>query len=265
MRRRILLGAWASCTGLVLLVLLVRPVGARPSAPRADDGDAELAGPKFSPEGAAIFHKLCTACHTYGRGIKVGPDLKGVTGRREREWLVKLIRASSSVIKSGDPTATELFAKFKQQRMPDFIALSNQQINEILDYISIGGPDMKPLDEYDAASAAPADTEQGRQLFYGEARLKYGAPACATCHAVRGGMYGGSLGPDLTATYLRYQDKVLTSFLRQPCWQWETGASADGYLTRKESFALKAFLRNIALQDRASLSSPERARGGSSQ
>src|SRR5207245_7005715 len=79
----------------------------------ADDDETREA--KFSAEAATIFNRRCTACHTYGKGVKVGPDLKGVTERRKRDWLVKFIYASSSSIKSGDPAATRLFAEFKQR------------------------------------------------------------------------------------------------------------------------------------------------------
>jgi mono/diheme cytochrome c family protein len=262
---RVLLGAWVACTAALLLLVLLRPVAARPPATGADDADADAAGAKFSPEAAAIFGKRCTACHTYGKGVKVGPDLKGVTERRKREWLLKFIHASSVVIKSGDPTATQLFAQFKQQRMPDWVDLSDKQINDILDYLSIGGPDIKPLDEHDAATASSADIERGRQLFYGEKPLKYGAQACANCHAVQGGMRGGSLGPNLSKVYFRYQDLALTYFLREPCFQWDTGGSADIYLAPKESFSIKSFLRTVALQNQASLAANERNGGGRSQ
>jgi len=242
--------------GLSLLLFLMRTVRVESSGSTADDSAERLVA-NFSPESAAVFHKRCGACHTYGKGVKVGPDLKGVTERRKRDWLHRFVYASSAMIKSGDPTATALFAEFKQQRMPDWTDLSDKQIDGILDYISIGGPDIKPLDEYDAVTATPADIETGRRLFNGETRLKYGAPACATCHAVRDDMRGGSLGPDLTGVYFRYQDKALTTFLRQPCLEWKTGAIAGEYLTPKESFSVKAFLRNIALQNRASVPSAE--------
>ena len=256
MRKRVLFGAWFVCIGLSLLLFLMRTVRVESSGSKADDSDEQLVA-NFSPESAAVFHKRCGACHTYGKGVKVGPDLKGVTERRKRDWLRKFVYASSAMIKSGDSTATALFAEFKQQRMPDWTDLSDKQIDGILDYISIGGPDIKPLDEYDAVTATPADIETGRRLFNGETRLKYGAPACATCHAVRDDMRGGSLGPDLTGVYFRYQDKALTTFLRQPCLEWKTGAIAGEYLTPKESFSVKAFLRNIALQNRASVPSAE--------
>jgi mono/diheme cytochrome c family protein len=221
-------------------------------------GEDEEGAPqaKFSPEAASIFGKRCTACHTYGKGIKVGPDLKGVNERRKHDWLLKFIHSSSSVIASGDPIATNLFAQFKQQRMPDWTDLSEKQINDILQYIAIGGPDIKPADERSAEVATSADIERGRQLFFGERHLRYGSAACSTCHSVQGaGLRGGSLGPDLTNAYYRYQDQALTSFLKRPCFQWQANsAAADGahYLTPAESFSLKAFLRQAGSQSNTS-------------
>jgi cytochrome c2 len=237
---------------LVVLAVGMMQISVSVAANNAGDDDAETAGPKFSPEAAAIFGKRCTACHTYGKGIKVGPDLKGVNDRRKRDWLLKFVHASSEVIKSGDPTATALFAEFKQQRMPDWTDLSDKQIGDILDYIGVGGPDIKPADERNAEVATATDIEKGRQLFYGDARLKYGSQPCATCHSVQGsGLRGGSLGPDLTNVYLRHQDRALTLFLRAPCFQWlRAGGTGndDIYMTPKESFAIKAFLRETALR-----------------
>jgi cytochrome c2 len=222
----------------------------------ADDEDSEAGGAKFSAEAAATFNKRCTACHTFGKGIKVGPDLKGVMERRKRDWLVKFIHASSAVIKSGDATAVSLFAEFKKQRMPDWTDLSEKQINDILDFIAIGGPDIKPPDERNAELASPSDLELGRQLFSGERRLKYGFQSCSSCHSVQGTLWGGSLGPDLTQTYFKFQDRALTEFLRHPCFQWETAGPGTHYLTPKEVFALKAFLRQAALRQSTHAESP---------
>jgi len=228
------------------VVLLIMATGVLQALWAQDEADNNA--PKFSAEAAAIFNRRCTACHTYGKGIKVGPDLKGVTGRRKHDWLVKFIHASSNVIKSGDPTATSLFAQFKQQRMPDWTDLSDKQINDILDYVAVGGPDIKPADERNAELAAPSEVEEGRRLFSGLAPLKYGAQACNMCHSVQGAGLGGTLGPDLTTVYFRYQDRALTEFLRHPCFRWSTGSSLTVYLTARESFSLKAFLRRAALQ-----------------
>ena len=217
-------------------------------------GEDEEGAPqaKFSPEAASTFGKRCTACHTYGKGVKVGPDLKGVNERRKHDWLLKFIHSSSTVIASGDPIATSLFAQFRQQRMPDWTDLSEKQINDILQYIGIGGPDIKPADERSAELATAADIERGRQLFFGERPLRYGSAACSTCHSVQGAsLRGGSLGPDLTSTYSRYQDQALTSFLKRPCFQWQANSVAapdTHYLTPTESFSLKAFLRQAGAQ-----------------
>jgi hypothetical protein len=68
-------------------------------------------------EAKKIFTTRCMACHTFGKGVKVGPDLKGVTERRQRDWIVKMVRSSSTMVGS-DPIAVQLFEQFKQQRTP---------------------------------------------------------------------------------------------------------------------------------------------------
>jgi len=236
---------------LAFITALLLAVLSLPARPAGTDDDDESAGPKFSAEAAATFNKRCTACHTFGKGVKVGPDLKEVNKRRDRAWLHKFIRGSSSVIASGDPIATKLFAEFRQQRMPDWLDLSEKQVDDILDYLAINGPDIKPADERNAELASAAEIEQGRKLFFGETALKYGSQACITCHAVEGaGLRSGSLGPNLTDAYQRYQDMALTSFLRKPCFRWQRG-NADHYLSPKESFAIKAFLRDRSVRHSA--------------
>ena len=111
--------------------------------------------------------------------------------------------------------------------------------------------DIKPADEKNAEGATAAEVEKGRQLFNGQSPMKYGAQACVTCHTVQGEGMGGSLGPNLTNTYLKYQDRALAEFLRHPCFQFGSSAFDAHYLTGKESFALKAFLRQAALRQPA--------------
>jgi mono/diheme cytochrome c family protein len=192
-----------------------------------------------------IFQKRCTGCHTYGKGVKVGPDLKGVTDRRDRGWLLKFIRSSSSVIQSGDPTAVTLFAQYKKERMPDWTDFTPQQIGAIIDYFAADGPAQKEPDERHANTATPAEIEGGRRLFEGRALLSGGGSACVTCHNIRGAGWGrgGSLGPDLTSTYFRFQDKALTDFLKHPHL---VKISAGHDLTAQESFNLKAYMAKTA-------------------
>jgi mono/diheme cytochrome c family protein len=200
-------------------------------------------------EAKKIFNQRCTACHSYGKGVKVGPDLKGVNDRRKRPWLLSFIRSSQGVIKAGDPIAKQLFQQFKQQRMPDWTDLSEPQINAILDWFAANGPEQKEPDERNAAVATPEDLDRARGLFTGRARLANGGLACGSCHTIRGAQSSGaaSLGPDLTASYQRYQDRAMTLFLKRPCFQ--RAPEGGDYLTPQESFALKAYMRQASLHD----------------
>ena len=196
-----------------------------------------------SSEAANIFKKRCSACHTFGKGTKVGPDLKGVNDRRKREWLLKFVRSSQSVIQSGDSTAVSLFRQFKQQRMPDWTDLSPETVGAILDYFAANGPEQKQPDEYSAETATEAQIEAGRKLFFGESPLHFGGQACSSCHSIGNGFGGGaSLGPNLTNAYRKHSDTALTLFLKRPCFPRAPEISTDGYLTPTESFSLKAFM-----------------------
>src|SRR5262245_39791323 len=108
-----------------------------------------------------VFRKRCSACHTFGRGVKVGPDLKGIAERRKRDWLLIFIQSSSTVIQSGDPVAAKLFADFKRERMPDWSDLSREQIGAIVDYLAANGPEQKEPDERHASTASAAEIEAG--------------------------------------------------------------------------------------------------------
>jgi mono/diheme cytochrome c family protein len=200
-----------------------------------------------------IFNQRCTACHTFGKGIKVGPDLKGVNDRRKRPWLLKFIRSSQGVIKGGDVTATDLFKQFKQQRMPDWTDLSEPQITAILDWFAANGPEQKEIDERNAEVATTADLDMARGLFRGSQALASGGVACSACHSIResdGSTSGGSLGPDLSGAYLKYQDRAMTLYLKRPCFARTPDQSAATYLTPQESFALKAYMRQASLAQR---------------
>ncbi len=60
-------------------------------------------------KGQEIFAaKGCTACHKIGGGKLVGPDLKGVTARRDEAWLKKMILRPDVMIKDDD-VAKKLF------------------------------------------------------------------------------------------------------------------------------------------------------------
>jgi protein SCO1 len=84
--------------------------------------------------GEALFTKLCAGCHTIGRGDRAGPDLSGVTQRRERAWLTEFIGNPAKVRARKDPVTVALAAKFPGVRMP-FLGLSETDAGDLISYI----------------------------------------------------------------------------------------------------------------------------------
>jgi protein SCO1/2 len=85
-------------------------------------------------EGQTIFQEKCAACHTVGQGKLVGPDLQGVTTRRERDWLVRWIKAPDKMLTDGDPIATQLLQEFNNVPMPN-LGLTDQQVEALIAYL----------------------------------------------------------------------------------------------------------------------------------
>ena len=84
--------------------------------------------------GQYTFANHCAACHSIGRGEKLGPDLLNVATTRDREWLTRFITAPDKVRASGDPIALALRAKYKQVVMPR-LDLGTSDAAALIDYI----------------------------------------------------------------------------------------------------------------------------------
>ena len=196
---------------------------------------------------AAVFSKKCSSCHTYGGGDRVGPDLKGVTSRRTRAWLMAWIRSPQRMVDSGDPIAKALVEKFRNERMPDQ-DYSPAEIAAIVDYLAAGGPASgEPSRPPHAITATAADVAFGRALFFGTATPQSGDAPCAACHVVRQpgeAPISATLGGDLTHVYSKFQDAALSTFLRRPCVPRAVAPDGAAVLTPREAFAIKAFLRH---------------------
>lgn len=96
------------------------------------------AKPVTVSNGRRLFVSKCSACHTIGRGDKVGPDLAGVTDRRERAWLARYIAAPDEVLGADDPIATALFNKYRKIGMPN-LRLGAGDVADLLSYLSAPG------------------------------------------------------------------------------------------------------------------------------
>jgi protein SCO1/2 len=71
-----------------------------------------------SQPGQALFKKMCAPCHTIGVGDRVGPDLRGVTNRRQQPWLAAYIQNPAQLRAQHDPVALALAAEYPAVRMP---------------------------------------------------------------------------------------------------------------------------------------------------
>ena len=88
----------------------------------------------FAKEGEKLFRGNCGVCHTIARGKLVGPDLKGVNTRYEESWLLKWIKSSQVMVKSGDKKSVQLFNENDNLVMPDQM-LTDDEIKSILTFI----------------------------------------------------------------------------------------------------------------------------------
>ncbi len=171
---------------------------------------------------AKEFFKLnCTSCHRLGGGRLIGPDLKNVTDRKDREWLTEFIMNPKAKIDAGDPYALQLLKEANGIIMVT-VPIDKKRAEGLLDMIE--AESKLELSEFGVIEApvipfTAADIAHGIELFSGGARLKSGAPPCLSCHSANGSgaAMGGSLGPDLTQVFVRLQGRAgLTAWLSAP-------------------------------------------------
>ncbi len=86
-----------------------------------------------SEVGEEIFQSNCSGCHTIGKGNSVGPDLSGVTIRREENWLIRQIKDPDGLVEEKDPVALQLLKEFNMPMVA--LGLSDEEIKEIILYL----------------------------------------------------------------------------------------------------------------------------------
>ena len=84
--------------------------------------------------GEQIFQSFCASCHTIGEGKLVGPDLAGVTSRREASWLVRQIKEPDSLIAENDPIAMQLVKEANGMPMVR-LGLTDAQVSAVISYL----------------------------------------------------------------------------------------------------------------------------------
>ena len=108
--------------------------------------------------GKKLFNANCAACHKLNKKA-VGPALKGVTAKYDKEWLYSWIKNSSAMIKSGDAQAIAIWEEYNKSVMNNFPQLSNTDIDNILAYT-----DYVPPPTVAAVSNAPIQPVQDNSV-----------------------------------------------------------------------------------------------------
>jgi mono/diheme cytochrome c family protein len=209
--------------------------------------------PQSAADGEAIFRAQCAGCHSIGGGRLVGPDLKGVTAQRDREWLARFIAEPDKVMAAGDPIATTLLQEFNLP-MPN-LGLSAEQVAALIAYLeaqggAAGGTQPTPAP---GVSLPAGDPDRGEALFLGDVHFQSDGPPCMGCHSIdsAGVLAGGVLGPDLTPAFAKYGDAGLASALANIAWPTMVPIYSGHPLTPGEQADLRAYLQAAASQPQA--------------
>lgn len=203
-------------------------------------------------EAADFFRQNCISCHTIGGGRLTGPDLKGVSQRAERDWLVRFLVNPQAVIDRGDAYAQKLLQESRGVVMPQISGMNPARAEAIVDLIDAESKLEKSqfigVQITDRPFTA-AEVETGRQIFRGERSLKNNGPACLSCHTAQnlGGLSGGQLGPDLTRAFERMEGrKTLAAWLGAPATPTMAPVFKKHPIDSEEILPIIAFLENQA-------------------
>ncbi len=212
---------------------------------------SEAAAPaQLTQEGETLFQQRCVACHTIGQGDRVGPDLAGVSSRRDHAWLDRWISAPDRMLAAGDPTAKTLLDKYHGMPMPN-LGLAPDQVNAVVAYLESASAG--PAGAQAAAQPLPAgDPAVGKELFTGIIRFQNGGAPCMACHSIAGigALGGGALGPDLTPAFNKYTDGGLATFLATMPLPTMNAVWSARPLTPEEQANVRAFLRQASVAGR---------------
>lgn len=121
-----------SWRGLLLVGLLVLGVGSL----TAQDVPCRLpVDTVLAKRGQALFSsRACVGCHSIGQGKRVGPDLAGVTEKRDIDWLRRWLKNPAAML-ATDSLAKALLAQNNNVAMPT-LRLADEEVEALLQYIA---------------------------------------------------------------------------------------------------------------------------------
>lgn len=211
-----------------------------------------LLSPAKGQDAAQYFKTNCMSCHTIGGGRLVGPDLKDVTQRRDRDWLIRFMKDPQAVINSGDPVARQLLEEYGGVMMPASPGMTDAVADRVLELIEAeSAREDSPFKGVQVSDRPfmPKDIRHGRDLFTGRHPLESGGPACIACHTLPqlGALGGGELGPDLTKAIERLGGRSgLSAWLSAPATPTMQALYQHRPLDSEEILALVACMQDAA-------------------
>ena len=121
--------------------------------------------------GKKLFNANCAACHKLKKKA-VGPALKGVSAKYDKEWLYSWIKNSSAMIKAGDAQAVAIWEEYNRTAMTAFPQLSNQDIDNIIAYTDYTPP-APAATAAGSVAAAPAGDSISNDIILGALALVF--------------------------------------------------------------------------------------------
>ena len=206
----------------------------------------------WSQDSPDFFRQNCMNCHTIGGGRLTGPDLKDVSERKDREWLIGFTMNPKSYIDSGDPYAIKILEESRNVPMPTLPGMTRERSENLLDLIDaeskLAESQFKGL-QISNKPFTDADRKSGRDIFLGTHRLEAGGAACISCHSMHDvtALGGGRLGPDLTNIYERLKGrKALSAWLVAPGTETMQPIFKNHPISNDEIHALVAYFEASA-------------------
>jgi cytochrome c2 len=125
-------------TGSLLAGLLVLGVE-RAAAQDSTASPCLQPDPAMAKRGQSLFSSRgCVGCHSIGQGKRSGPDLAGVTERRDLDWLRRFVQDPTLMFET-DSVAKAMLAEYNNTRMPN-MRLKGDEVEALLHYIAQQSP-----------------------------------------------------------------------------------------------------------------------------
>lgn len=100
----------------------------------AAQGSPVTVDPELAKRGKKLWNNRgCGGCHAIGRK-QAGPDLAGVSERRDPEWLRRWLKDTDTMLET-DSLAQAMLAEWNNIKMPN-LKLSDADVDALLHYIA---------------------------------------------------------------------------------------------------------------------------------